>query len=90
MRLLPDDANSIFEGGHLFFLRDGTLMALPFDLAQRKSTAEAFPVAENVAIAVTTSMVPFLWRETALWRIGVTAEWPTIASWSGWTAPAGV
>ena len=51
MRLLPDDSNSIFEGGHLFFLRDGTLMALPFDLTELKSTAEAFPVAGDVAIA---------------------------------------
>ena len=59
MRLLPDDSNSIYvpgvggrgEGGHLFFLREGTLMALPFDAARLKATAEAFPVAENVAIA---------------------------------------
>jgi eukaryotic-like serine/threonine-protein kinase len=62
MRLLPDDSNGIYiprtgaaggrnEGGHVFFLRDGTLMALPFDPARRKATAEAFPVAENVAIA---------------------------------------
>ena len=69
MRLLPDDSNSIFvpvagaaggggEGGHVFFLRDGTLMALPFDPTRLKATAEAFPVAENVAIAANNR----LWR----------------------------
>jgi Tol biopolymer transport system component len=62
MRLLPADSNSIYvpgagasgggtEGGHLFFLREGTLMAVPFDPTRRKATAEAFPVAENVAMA---------------------------------------
>ena len=51
IRLLPDDANGVFAQGHVFFLRDGTLMALPFDPAERKATAEAVPVAENVAIA---------------------------------------
>jgi Tol biopolymer transport system component len=59
MRLLPDDSNGIYvpdgggggEGGQLFFLREGTLMALPFDAARLKATAEAFPVAENVALA---------------------------------------
>src|SRR5262249_52523365 len=38
-------------GGHVFFLRAGTLMALPFDPARRKATAAAFPVADNVATA---------------------------------------
>lgn len=51
VHLLPDDSNSIFEHGHLFLLREGTLMALPFDAVTRTATAEAFPVAENVAIA---------------------------------------
>jgi len=51
IRLLPDDSNGVFAQGHVFFLRDGTLMALPFDPAERKATAEAVPVAENVAIA---------------------------------------
>jgi Tol biopolymer transport system component len=50
-RLLQDDSSSVFAQGHLFFLRDGTLMALPFDPARHTATAEAFPVAENVAIA---------------------------------------
>ena len=35
-------------GGHLFFMRDGTLMAQPFDAGQLKLTGEPVPVAEQV------------------------------------------
>jgi Tol biopolymer transport system component len=35
-------------GGHLFFLRDGTLMAQPFDAGQLKLAGEPVPVAEHV------------------------------------------
>ena len=62
IRLLPDDSNGVFvpragvaggaaTDGLLFFRRDGTLMALPFDSSTRRATAEAFPVAQNVATA---------------------------------------
>ena len=70
MRLLPDDSNAIFEEGHLFFLRDGTLMAVPFDPAQRKAIGEAFPVAENVAIAANNRYGAF-----SLARNGTLAYW---------------
>ena len=101
MRLLPDDSNSIFvpvagaagggaEGGHVFFLRDGTLMALPFDLTRLKATAEAFPVAEDVAIAANNLYGAFSLAENGTLAYWVEAEGRTIASWSGWTAPASV
>jgi Tol biopolymer transport system component len=56
VRLLPDDSNAVYipnagAAGYLLFLREGTLLALPFNAAGLKATAEAFPVAENVAIA---------------------------------------
>jgi len=56
VRLLPDDANAVYlpgagSAGHVLFLREGTLLALPFNAAELKPTGEAFPVAENVAIA---------------------------------------
>ena len=78
MRLLTDDANGIFVpgtgaaagGGYLFFLRAGTLMALPFDAIQRKATAEAFPVAENVASAANVNYGAF-----SLARNGTLAYW---------------
>src|SRR5262249_33032390 len=59
-------------GGHLFFLRAGTLMALPFDPTRRKATAEAFPVAENVAMAANNP-----YGAVSL------AENGTLAYWSG-------
>ena len=35
-------------GGHLFFMRDGTLMAQPFDAGHLKLIGEPVPVAEQV------------------------------------------
>ncbi|HZR22578.1 MAG TPA: protein kinase [Vicinamibacterales bacterium] len=37
-----------YASGHLFFVRNGTLMAQPFDASALKLTGDAFPVAEQV------------------------------------------
>jgi hypothetical protein len=37
-----------YETGHLFFVREGSLMAQPFDESQLKVTGEAFLVAEGI------------------------------------------
>ena len=47
--LLEVESSAAVASGHLFFLRDGTLMAQPFDTRTRRLTADAFPVAETVA-----------------------------------------
>jgi eukaryotic-like serine/threonine-protein kinase len=39
--------------GHLLFLRDGTLMAQPFDERGLQTAGEPFPIAENVGTSVT-------------------------------------
>jgi len=56
VRLLPDTTLTRFTtsgaagtSGHLLFVRDGTLMAQPFDLATLRMTGEVFPAAESVA-----------------------------------------
>ena len=54
-RLLPDSTNGTYAGrdsaGYLFFRREDTLMARPFDASKRTFTGEMFPVAEKVGDA---------------------------------------
>ncbi len=44
------------RGNHLLFVRETTLMALPFDAASAQATGEAFPVAENVRETASVSV----------------------------------
>ena len=55
LRLLPDTSTARYAppptsggSGHLLFVREGTLMAQPFDAETRRLTGEVFPVAESV------------------------------------------
>ena len=48
-RLIPGVQVATFSDGYLFFMRDNTLMAQPFDAAKLKLTGEPAPVAEHVA-----------------------------------------
>src|SRR5208282_3003848 len=40
------------SGGHVFFLREGTLMAQPFDAVKLEPTGEPVPIAEHVGNGV--------------------------------------
>ena len=46
--LIEVESSATFAEGHLFFHRDRTLMAQPFDVATRTLTGEPFPVVERV------------------------------------------
>jgi Tol biopolymer transport system component len=46
--LFHTHANAIYASGHILFLRQNTLMALPFDAKRLEVTGEAFPVADPV------------------------------------------
>ena len=46
--ILETESTAFFATGHVFFARDETLMAQPFDPDTRQFTGEAFPVAEHV------------------------------------------
>ena len=46
--LLQVESSSALASGHLLFIREGTLMAQPFDPSVQRLTADAFPVAETV------------------------------------------
>src|SRR5262249_5160474 len=47
-------SNAIYAGGHLFFRRDTTLMAQPFDAKTLTLSRDAVPIAENVNVALST------------------------------------
>ena len=49
-RLLASDSPAVFASpGYLLFLRQGTLLAQPFDAARLEPTGDAVPIAEQVA-----------------------------------------
>ena len=47
--LFEAESSVVYASGHLFFNRDGTLMAQPFDADARRLTGEAFLLAEHLA-----------------------------------------
>jgi serine/threonine-protein kinase len=54
--LLPDAADAKYvPTGHLLFLRQGTLMAVRFDLSTYTTTGQPVPLVENVMQAFTTA-----------------------------------
>ncbi|PYS53705.1 MAG: hypothetical protein DMF76_27760 [Acidobacteria bacterium] len=46
--IVRTDTSPVYESGHLLFIRDGTLMAQPFDDKTFQLTGDALPVAEHV------------------------------------------
>ncbi len=61
---LPDVASEVKysaapSGGYLFFIRDGTLMAQPFELKRMATAGDAFPVADAFVEAYSTLAGPF-------------------------------
>jgi Tol biopolymer transport system component len=66
--LLNSDASNVaYSQGHLFFLREATLMAQPFDAQRLELTGEAFPVAEQIR----TGGVGELWAHFSVSENGV-------------------
>lgn len=49
--LLPGGSNAKYANGYLLYLRDGTLMAQPFDRDRVELTGEAVPIAEQIAFS---------------------------------------
>lgn len=47
--LVPGGSNAVYAQGYLFYLRDQTLLAHPFDVERLELTGDPAPVAENVA-----------------------------------------
>jgi hypothetical protein len=56
-RILPDVSGAVFAPalnggrvGHILFIRENTLMALPFDAGNAQPVGEAFKVADKVGL----------------------------------------
>ena len=54
------------RGGHLLFLRDGTLMAQRFDAGPLKMTGDPFPVVEQMGGGDTSAVPPFSVSQTGV------------------------
>jgi Tol biopolymer transport system component len=70
-------SNALYAQGHVLFLREGTLMAQPFDAERLTTTGEAVPVAEQVQGVLNSGRVgAFSVSETGLlvYREGVGAS----------------
>lgn len=46
---MPMTSNVLYTGGHLLFVRDGNLMAQPFDVDMLDTTGDAVPIAEQIS-----------------------------------------
>jgi len=55
--LVPGGSNAMYAQGYLFFLREQTLMAQPFDIERLELAGEAVPIAEQVTIGGTSGVV---------------------------------
>src|SRR5712691_1495767 len=49
----------MFAASHLLFVRQGTLLAQPFDPKRLTTTGDAFPIAENIAVNPTNARASF-------------------------------
>ena len=50
-RLVRASSNAVYADGQIFFVRERTLMAMPFDAGAGRATGDAVPVAERVSVS---------------------------------------
>ena len=67
----PNGAVYDNRSGHLLFIRQGTLVAQPFDLKTLALTGEAFPIAERVESTAVSGVVAFSVSNTGVLAYGV-------------------
>jgi len=72
-RVLADVSGAVFapsarrEGtGHILFVRENTLMALPFNAASVQVSGDVFPVAEGVSLTSNNTYLPAIVSESGL------------------------
>jgi eukaryotic-like serine/threonine-protein kinase len=67
------DSRAMYANGNLLFVRDGTLLAQPFDLDKARLTGEAKPIVDNVHYFFNTGLAAFSVSENGVlaWRAAV-------------------
>jgi serine/threonine protein kinase/Tol biopolymer transport system component len=63
-RLVRAKSNAVYAAGHLLFVREGALMAQPFDADAVELTGDAFPIAEAVSYSGNFSRGSFTVSQT--------------------------
>lgn len=59
VRLGAIDSRAVFAAGHLLYVRDGTLLAQPFDVERARFTGEARPLVDDLHYFRSTGMAAF-------------------------------
>jgi Tol biopolymer transport system component len=74
--LVASDSQAAYADGHLLFVRQGTLLAQPFDSVRSKVTGESFPVGEDVRFAGPIAQAAFSASTTGIlaYRTGTASE----------------
>jgi hypothetical protein len=89
MELFTSDSNAMYANGYLIFVREGTLLAQPFDAARLQVTGESFQVAQDVDRNVANGQAAFSVRRLEYSPIGPSLAPPgTCQNSHGLTAPA--
>lgn len=79
-RIASLDSRAVYAAGHLLFVRDGTLLAQPFDPDEARLTGEAKPLVNDLHYFRSTGMAAFAVSENGrlVWR---SARRPTRLAW---------
>jgi eukaryotic-like serine/threonine-protein kinase len=89
-RLLPDVSSFVFSppaaggrAGHILFVRENTLMAVPLEPASAKISGEVFPVAEEVFLSINGFYAPVTVSDNGIliYIAGGAGGWPHQIGW---------
>jgi eukaryotic-like serine/threonine-protein kinase len=88
-RVLADASGALFapsarssRSGHILFVRQNTLMVVPFDPVSAQISGDVFPLADNVALSVVAYLPSTVSENGALvYSTGAAGGWPSQLGW---------